>query len=169
MATPASDAPDSDVKVIRSAYRSPVVAWGLIAAGILVILLWLLSYQLHAAEGYVFSDIAAPFFYFVTFSAMLILGGIFLIIFTTHSWRCRIESDGVVLYQGFLGKPERTDIKGSEMKEVFCRRGMIASMLGVGDIWIKTPDDKSHVLPGVTNPDAIIEQLRAIQEQKGRR
>lgn len=151
-------------KAISSAYRSPVVGWALIGTGILILVLWYIMYQLHRADGATFEDIAGPIIYFTFFSFLIILGGIFIIVFTTHSWRCKIESDEVIIYHGFFGSTEKIRLTKEDIKDVFWQSGTIASFLKVGDVWIKTFDDKSHVLPGITTPEYYTEQIKSIKD-----
>lgn len=156
---------EQSAQVISSAYRSPLVGWGLIATGIAIMVLWYFMYLLHRADGATFDDIAGPIIYFTFFSILLILGGIFIIIFTTHSWRCKFESDHIIIYHGFFGSTEKITIPGKDMQDVFWQSKVIASWIGVGDIWIKTTDDNSHVLPGVRNPDHYTGQIKEIMSK----
>ncbi|BAU57325.2 hypothetical protein LRD18_09395 [Halorhodospira halochloris] len=155
---------DRSAQIISSAYRSPLVGWGLVAAGILIMILWYIMYQIHRADGAVFEDIAGPIVFFSFFSILLIIGGVFIIVFTTHSWRCKLENDKVIIYHGFFGSTEKNTLSANDIKDVFWQSNAIASLIRVGDIWIKTYDDKSHVLPGVDSPAKHTEKIKEIMK-----
>ncbi len=75
-----------------------------------------------------------------------------------------IYDNGDISYQKGIASREKVELQASEIRSVKVKQSLFARMMGAGNIEIYTTGDTPEIsIAGITNPDAIRETLKVLQ------